>query len=69
MRQNGPTYVAAAAICDEIAYPLLVSSLAKQANFIVTLSNDAWFGESIGPLQHIEMPKDEHLKTVSLCFA
>lgn len=62
VRQNGQTYVAAPAICYEIAYPLLVSSLAKQANFIVTLSNDAWFGESIGPLQHIEIAQGRALE-------
>jgi len=53
--QNGQTYVAAPAICYEIAYATLVSDLSKQANLIITLSNDAWFGESIGPWQHAEI--------------
>lgn len=53
--QQNQTYVAAPAICYEIAYPTLVSNLSKDANLIITLSNDAWFGESIGPWQHAEI--------------
>lgn len=45
----------APAICYEIAYPALVAQLAEQANFIVTLSNDGWFGTSLGPKQHFQL--------------
>ena len=60
--QNNQTYIAAPAICYEIAYPILVADLAKQANLIITLSNDAWFGESIGPWQHAEIAQTRALE-------
>lgn len=41
-------------ICYEIAYPSLVARLSK-VDFLVTVSNDGWFGHSIGPAQHFEM--------------
>lgn len=45
----------AVAICYEIAYPALVAERAKTSGFIVTVSNDGWFGNSWGPLQHFQM--------------
>lgn len=42
-------------ICYEIAYPELVQRLSKPAAFLTTISNDGWFGRSIGPDQHFEM--------------
>lgn len=45
----------ATAICYEIVYPDLVRASAADADVIVTLSNDAWFGASIGPHQHLQM--------------
>lgn len=53
--QNGHRYTVSPAICYEIAYAPLVAKLTSDANLIVTLSNDAWFGESIGPKQHMEI--------------
>lgn len=43
------------AICYEIVYPDLVRQRAESANALVTISNDTWFGHSIGPLQHMQM--------------
>lgn len=43
------------AICYEIVYPDLVRQRAEHANALVTISNDTWFGHSIGPLQHMQM--------------
>ena len=45
----------ATAICYEIVYPDLVRRDAHDADVIVTISNDTWFGRSIGPLQHLQM--------------
>ncbi len=47
----------ALAICYEIAYPHLVSNAASTPALLVTISNDAWFGRSIGPWQHLEIAR------------
>ena len=46
----------APAICFEIAFPRLVNAnLHQDTDFIITVSNDAWFGASHGPDQHLEI--------------
>ncbi len=45
----------APSICYEIVYPDLVARLAKESELLITISNDAWFGSSIGPIQHLQM--------------
>lgn len=45
----------AAAICYEVAYPNLTRRNAAQSDFLVTVSNDAWFKGTAGPLQHLQM--------------
>lgn len=42
-------------ICYEIVYSDLVAKAARNTDLIVTISNDTWFGASIGPLQHLQM--------------
>ena len=44
-----------AAICYEVAYPNLTRRNASQSDFLVTVSNDAWFTGTAGPLQHLQM--------------
>ena len=39
-------------ICYEIIFPGLIQKKNNQFNFIINISEDAWFGESIGPHQH-----------------
>jgi len=52
--QIGATRLATA-ICYEVVYPDLVASMARNTEVILTISNDAWFGSSWGPLQHLQM--------------
>ncbi|MGB2041283.1 MAG: apolipoprotein N-acyltransferase [Porticoccaceae bacterium] len=47
----------ATAICYEIAYPNLVAKTAASATLILTVSNDAWFGRSMAPQQHMQMAR------------
>lgn len=47
----------AMAICYEIAYPKAVAEHGRGADVLVTVSNDTWFGSSIGPLQHAQMAR------------
>ena len=56
-------YDIASAICYEIVYPAFVAELAKNSQLIITVSNDAWFGKSIGPLQHFHMARMRALET------
>jgi apolipoprotein N-acyltransferase len=47
----------ATAICYEIAYPDLVAKNTRNASVMLTVSNDAWFGDSIAPQQHMQMAR------------
>jgi apolipoprotein N-acyltransferase len=44
-------------ICYEIAYTKLARSQSSEANLILTVSNDTWFGTSIGPSQHLQIAR------------
>ena len=45
----------AAAICYEVAYPNLTRRNAAKSDFLVTISNDAWFTGTASPWQHLQM--------------
>ena len=56
-----------ASICYEIAFSNLVRKTARKSNLLVTISNDTWFGASIGPEQHLEIAQSraqEHQKSL-----
>jgi apolipoprotein N-acyltransferase len=44
-------------ICYEVAYAGLAATSARNAELMVTISNDTWFGRSIGPLQHLQIAR------------
>jgi apolipoprotein N-acyltransferase len=50
-------------ICYEDAFGELVRKGLPAASLLVNVSNDAWFGESIAPYQHLEMARMRALET------
>jgi len=44
-------------ICYETVYPNFAARLAAQSELLITISNDSWFGDSIGPLQHLQIAR------------
>ncbi|MDB6095826.1 MAG: lnt [Francisellaceae bacterium] len=50
-------------ICYEIAFPQLVKDSLNQADVIINLSEDGWFGNSWGPYQHLDLARMRALET------
>lgn len=50
-------YEIAPYICYEVVYPEFAASMAARSDLLLTISNDTWFGTSIGPLQHLQMAR------------
>lgn len=45
-------------ICFEIVFPKqLAANMTEQTDLLLTVSNDAWFGDSHGPHQHLEIAR------------
>ena len=49
--------VAGVSICYEDAFPAEVLQALPEAEFLINVSNDAWFGDSLAPHQHLEMAR------------
>ncbi|MCL7462439.1 apolipoprotein N-acyltransferase [Pseudomonas sp. NW5] len=56
-------YAIAPFICYEVVYPQFAAALAADSQLLLTVSNDAWFGRSIGPLQHLQMAQMRALES------
>ena len=53
----------AAYICYEVVYPDFAAREAIGKDILLTVSNDTWFGTSIGPEQHFQMVRMRSLET------
>ncbi|HTN42805.1 MAG TPA: apolipoprotein N-acyltransferase [Nitrospiria bacterium] len=54
--QAGPSPKIATVICFEVIFPDLVRRFVKHgAQLMITITNDAWFGDSSAPYQHFSM--------------
>lgn len=54
---------AAAFVCYEMIFPDLVADGTEAADFIVTVTNDAWFGDTPGPYQHLRQAQIRAVET------
>ena len=52
-----------ASICYEDAYGVEVRDALPEAELLVNVSNDAWFGDSLAPHQHLEIARLRALET------
>lgn len=50
-------------ICYEIAFPEQVRRTLRDADAIINLSEDGWFGRSLGPHQHLQIARMRALET------
>lgn len=50
-------HVISMSICYEVVYPELVRRSVATPDLLVTISNDTWFGASLGPWQHLQMAR------------
>ena len=63
VEKNEQLFLVAPFICYEIVYPEFVAEMAKDSDLLITISNDAWFGDSLGPKQHMAIAQMRALET------
>ncbi|MFN2308814.1 MAG: apolipoprotein N-acyltransferase [Gammaproteobacteria bacterium] len=56
-------YPVGVSICYEIVFGDQIITQLPQAAYLVNVSNDAWFGDSLAPHQHLEMARMRALET------
>ena len=56
-------YKGAVSICYEDAFGEEVINGLPEANFLINISNDAWFGDSLAPHQHLQKAQVRSLET------
>lgn len=54
---------AGASICYESAYARHIRAALPEAGFLVNVSNDAWFGDSLAPAQHLQIARVRAVET------
>ena len=50
-------------ICFDVAFPLSFLDETINADFIINVSNDTWFGSSYGPYQHLQIVRARALES------
>ncbi len=50
-------------ICYEIAFPYLIGRRVQNTEFLVAISEDGWFGNSMGPAQHMQIARMRAIET------
>jgi apolipoprotein N-acyltransferase len=53
----------AVSICYEAAYPAVVFAGLPDARLLINLSNDGWFGDTLGPHQHLQIARVRALES------
>ncbi len=46
-----------ASVCYEVTFGSLIADALPEAEVLLNVSNDAWFGDSLAPYQHLEMAR------------
>jgi apolipoprotein N-acyltransferase len=57
------SYAVGASICYEDAFPAEVLQALPEAAYLINVSNDAWFGDSLAPHQHLEIARMRALES------
>lgn len=52
-----------ASICYEAAYSRRIRTALPEASFLINVSNDAWFGRSLAPHQHLQISRVRAVET------